>query len=162
MPGDFGGYTPGLLHRPHPALFRTGTHERFVANFFRLHLKDWKVSAQKRLEWHTTDASERLPLIIPEITCRTTSPGVCLSSNTKLTAQSLTKNRWGKVVFQRLPLDQLYAYQVAGHVPRRRTAPRLAFCFTLLYGRFSERVTLQDQQDLEDRVHRSHRLLAGN
>ena len=35
-------------------------YERFVANFYRIHLKGWEVSAQKRLDWHARE-HERAP-----------------------------------------------------------------------------------------------------
>src|SRR6185503_6384389 len=36
-------------------------YERFVANFYRMHLTGWDVSAQKRIDWHAQAANEHLP-----------------------------------------------------------------------------------------------------
>src|SRR5512143_1121531 len=42
-------------------------YERFVANFYRIQLKGWEVSAQKRLDWHARNTNERLPRMVPDL-----------------------------------------------------------------------------------------------
>src|SRR5215208_1557219 len=49
------------------ALVLHSIYERFVANFYRIHLTGWNVTAQKRLEWHAKEASERLPMMVPDL-----------------------------------------------------------------------------------------------
>ena len=46
---------PGL-HREALILYRI--YERFVANFYRLKLKGWEVTAQKRLDWHAEQSNQ--------------------------------------------------------------------------------------------------------
>ena len=147
MPGDSDGHSRSLvplIDRELLVLYQI--YERFVANFFRLHLKDWEVSAQKRLEWHAAEANERLPLMIPDIVMQERSTGRMIVLDTKFTAQSLAENQWGKAVFDSSHLYQLYAYlksqeQVSA---AHRTAEGILL-YPALQNRFSERVKLQDQ-----------------
>src|SRR5512138_3103675 len=85
-------------------------YERFVANFYRMHLKGWEVSAQKRLDWHARNPNERLPLMIPDLVLQETSSNRIMIIDTKFTAHSLVENQWGKPVFDSSHLYQLYAY----------------------------------------------------
>lgn len=85
-------------------------YERFVANFYRIHLKGWEVSAQKRLDWHARTSNERLPLMVPDLVLQETSSGRLMIIDTKFTVHSLVENQWGKSVFDSSHLYQLYAY----------------------------------------------------
>lgn len=121
-------------------------YERFVANFYRLHLRDWNVSAQKRLEWHAAEANDRLPLMIPDILLQEKSSGRMIVLDTKFTAESLIENRWGKAVFDSAHLYQLYAYLKSQEYlsQAHRTATGILL-YPAVKERFSERVKLQDQ-----------------
>jgi 5-methylcytosine-specific restriction enzyme subunit McrC len=85
-------------------------YERFVSNFYRLHLRGWEVSAQKRLEWHTPEASERLPLMVPDLILQERSSGKLIVLDTKFTVHSLVENQWGKPIYDSSHLYQIYAY----------------------------------------------------
>jgi 5-methylcytosine-specific restriction enzyme subunit McrC len=85
-------------------------YERFVANFYRIHLKGWEVSAQKRLDWHARNTNERLPSMVPDLVLQKRSSGRILIIDTKFTVHSLVDNRWGKPVFDSSHLYQVYAY----------------------------------------------------
>ena len=94
------------------ALVLHSIYERFVANFYRIHLAGWNVSAQKRLEWHAKESNERLPMMVPDLVLQETSQGYdrLMVLDTKFTAQSLVGNQWGKPIFDSSHLYQLYAY----------------------------------------------------
>jgi 5-methylcytosine-specific restriction enzyme subunit McrC len=124
-----------LLHR---------VYERFVANFYKMQLKDWDVSAQKRLDWHTQDANEHLPTMIPDLIFQQHETGRVLMMDTKFTASSLVENRWGKPIYDSSHLYQLYAYlrsqeQVSDEY---RTAQGILL-YPAVQSRLSERVELQ-------------------
>ena len=85
-------------------------YERFVANFYRIHLQGWEVSAQKRLDWHAPDTNEHLPSMIPDLILQEKASGKMIILDTKFTADSLIENQWGKPVYDSSHLYQLYAY----------------------------------------------------
>jgi 5-methylcytosine-specific restriction enzyme subunit McrC len=92
------------------ALVLHNIYERFVANFYRIHLTGWSVSAQKRLEWHAKEASEQLPVMVPDLVLQEESSDQIIILDTKFTAHSLIENQWGKPIFDSAHLYQLYAY----------------------------------------------------
>ncbi len=149
MPADSEGHTTGmvpLLDREQLVLFHI--YERFVANFYRIHLKDWEVSAQKRLEWHAAEANERLPLMIPDIVLqeKPAGSGRMIVLDTKFTAHSLAENRWGKAVFDSSHLYQLYAYlKSQEHLSEAHRTAVGILLYPAVRNKFSEKVRLQDQ-----------------
>jgi 5-methylcytosine-specific restriction enzyme subunit McrC len=92
------------------ALVLHNIYERFVANFYRIRLTGWNVSAQKRLEWHAKDASERLPRMVPDLILQEEASNQIIILDTKFTAHSLIENQWGKPIYDSSHLYQLYAY----------------------------------------------------
>ena len=92
------------------ALVLHNIYERFVANFYRIHLTGWNVTAQKRLEWHAKEASERLPMMIPDLVLQEEVSNQIIILDTKFTAHSLIENQWGKPIFDSAHLYQMYAY----------------------------------------------------
>src|ERR1041385_3739314 len=91
MPSDANGekVVPAL---DRDALVLYSIYERFVANFYPMHLKVWDVSAQKRLEWHTKEANERLPLMVPDLVLQEKLSGRIIILDTKFTAHSLIRS----------------------------------------------------------------------
>jgi 5-methylcytosine-specific restriction enzyme subunit McrC len=75
-----------------------------------MHLIGWEVSAQKRLDWHTPDANEHLPMMVPDLVLHEQDTGRVIMLDTKFTAGSLVENQWGKPVYDSSHLYQLYAY----------------------------------------------------
>ena len=114
MPGGLEGRaTVPALERE--ALILHQIYERFVANFYRLHLNDWEVSAQKRLDWHAKGRNEHLPLMIPDLVLQEKSSGRILLVDTKFTAQSLIENQWGKPIFDSSSLVSIIrVFEVTG------------------------------------------------
>ena len=147
MPGDSEGRLRALV----PVIDREllvlyNIYERFVANFYRLQLKDWEVRAQKRLEWHAAEANERLPLMIPDIVMQERSTQRMIVLDTKFTAQSLAENQWGKLIFDSAHLYQLYAYlKSQEHVSEAHRKAAGILLYPAVRNRFSERIKLQDQ-----------------
>jgi 5-methylcytosine-specific restriction enzyme subunit McrC len=147
MPADLEGHTTGivpLIERELLVLYRV--YERFVANFYRLHLRDWEVSAQKRLEWHAAESNDRLPLMIPDIILQEKSSGRMIVLDTKFTAQSLVENRWGKAAFDASHLYQLYTYlKSQEHVSEAHRKAVGILLYPAVHNSFSEKARLQDQ-----------------
>jgi 5-methylcytosine-specific restriction enzyme subunit McrC len=147
MPGDSEGRATALvplIDRELLVLYKV--YERFVANFYRLQLKGWDVSAQKRLEWHAAETNERLPLMIPDILLQEKSSGRMIVLDTKFTPHSLQQNQWGKLIFDSAHLYQLYAYlKSQEHLSETHRTAVGILLYPALQNRFSERVKLQDQ-----------------
>ena len=85
-------------------------YEKFVANFYRLNLTGWHVTAQKHLTWHEAFPNPLLPKMKPDLVLQEKSTGNVLVLDTKFTANSLIKNQWGKIEFDSSHLYQVYAY----------------------------------------------------
>jgi 5-methylcytosine-specific restriction enzyme subunit McrC len=147
MPGDIEGHATGLvplIDREQLVLYNV--YERFVANFYRLHLRDWEVTAQKRLEWHAPEANERLPRMIPDIVMQEASTGRMIVLDTKFTAHSLVENKWGKAIYDSSHLYQLYTYlKSQEHVSEAHRTAVGILLYPAVGNRFSERVRLRDQ-----------------
>jgi 5-methylcytosine-specific restriction enzyme subunit McrC len=133
---------------PHPGLKRDALilhriYERFVASFYRLHLKGWKVTAQKRLEWHAEETSEHLPSMVPDLVLE--SPGRMLLLDTKFTAGSLVENQWGKPVYDSSHLYQLYAYlRSQEHLSEKHRTASGILLYPAVQQRLSESIQLQE------------------
>jgi 5-methylcytosine-specific restriction enzyme subunit McrC len=120
-------------------------YERFVANFYRIHLAGWEVSAQKRLDWHARASSERLPLMVPDLVLQEKSSQRVIMIDTKFTAHSLVENRWGKPEFDSAHLYQLYAYlKSQEHLSQAHSQAAGILLYPALQARLSERIELQD------------------
>ena len=128
----------------HELLVLYKIYERFVANFYRIHLKGWEVNAQKRLDWHTGEANQHLPLMIPDLILQEESSGQMLVLDTKFTARSLVENQWGKPVYDSSHLYQVYAYlKSQEHVSEAHRAASGILLYPAVQHTFSERVKLQ-------------------
>jgi 5-methylcytosine-specific restriction enzyme subunit McrC len=144
MPGDSDrkALVPVLDHE---LLVLYKIYERFVANFYRFHLKDWDVNAQKRLDWHARENNEHLPLMIPDLILQENSSGRMLILDTKFTAQSLVENQWGKPIYDSLHLYQVYAYlKSQEHLSEAHRAAVGILLYPAVEQTFSEKVRLQD------------------
>ncbi len=127
------------------ALILYRIYERFVANFYRIHLTDWEVGAQRRLDWHAKERNEHLPVMIPDLFLQEKSSGQIIVLDTKFTAKSLTENQWGKPIFDSSHLYQLYAYlKSQEHVSvSHRTATGILL-YPAIRATLSEKVEFQD------------------
>lgn len=134
-----------LPHIDRDALLLHRIYERFVANFYRIHLKDWEVTPQKRLDWHAREASDRLPSMVPDLVFQNKTTGQILILDTKFTAESLVENRWGKPVYDSAHLYQLYAYlRSQEHLSAAHRTAGGILLYPAAHHKLTERIQLQD------------------
>jgi 5-methylcytosine-specific restriction enzyme subunit McrC len=127
------------------ALILHNVYERFVANFYRVHLKGWDVTAQKRLDWQAKERNEHLPIMVPDLVLQEKSSGQLIVLDTKFTARSLVENQWGKPVFDSSHLYQLYAYLSSQeHLSEQHRTATGILLYPAIQSRFSERIELRD------------------
>ena len=127
------------------ALVLHSIYERFVANFYRIHLMGWDVEAQKRLEWHANDRNERLPSMIPDLMLQEKSSNRLIILDTKFTAKSLVENQWGKPIFDSGHMYQLYAYlKSQEHVSTAHRNAAGILLYPAVGAKLSEQIELQD------------------
>lgn len=121
-------------------------YEKFVANFYRLQLSGWLVTAQKPLTWHETFPNPLLPKMKPDLVLQEKSTERMLVIDTKFTAKSLIENQWGKVEFDSSHLYQLYAYiKTQEHLSEKhRQANGILLYPSVNQKMLSETVQLQD------------------
>ncbi|MCI0552548.1 MAG: hypothetical protein L0287_16480 [Anaerolineae bacterium] len=144
MPTEWtGGHA--LLALDRDALVLHNIYERFVANFFRLHLNGWIVTPQKRLEWHEKNTNPYLPSMIPDLVLQEKSSNQLIILDTKFTAHSLVENQWGREIFDSSHLYQLYAYlKSQEHISEAHRQAIGILLYPVVHKRFSERIELQD------------------
>jgi 5-methylcytosine-specific restriction enzyme subunit McrC len=133
---------PGL---DRDALILYRIYERFVACFYRVKLKGWEVSAQKRLDWHADRSNDHLPAMVPDLILREQETGRTIILDTKFTAGSLVENQWGKPVYDSSHLYQMYAYlRSQEHLSQaHRNASGILLYPSAQYS-FSEAIQLQE------------------
>jgi len=68
--------------------------ERFVANFYKLHLPGWKVKAQTQLAWHADTTSSYMPVMSADVVLHEIATGRRVVLDTKYTPRSLVTNQW--------------------------------------------------------------------
>ncbi len=127
------------------ALILHSVYERFVANFYRVHLKGWEVTAQKRLEWNVKENNEHLPQMVPDLVLREKPSGKLIILDTKFTAHSLTENQWGKPIYDSTHLYQLYAYlRSQEHISQQHGTAMGILLYPAVNSRLSERIELPE------------------
>ena len=85
-------------------------YERFVANFYKLHLIEWTVTSQAQLSWHMPKTSNYMPSMSPDLILQHKITGRMVVLDTKFTPNSLILSRWDNYVFDSSHIYQLYAY----------------------------------------------------
>jgi 5-methylcytosine-specific restriction enzyme subunit McrC len=110
MPSDRPGPTalPALLHEEilHHRLF-----ERFVLNFYRLHLRDRFQASSEMLAWPDAFGCRFVPAMRTDITLRSRRPPPRrIVIETKFSAAALAASPFGEEAFKPANLYQLYAY----------------------------------------------------
>jgi len=127
------------------ALILHSIYERFVASFYRIHLKGWNVTPQKRLEWHEKYSNPYLPSMVPDLILQEKSTGQFIVLDTKFTANSLVENQWGKKIYDSSHLYQLYAYlKSQEHVSDTHRNAIGILLYPAVHQKFSEQIELQD------------------
>ena len=92
------------------ALTLSLVYESFVANFYRVHLKNWRVRAQVPLDWDASATSQYLPTMRADVVLENKSAGQITVIDTKFTAHSLQRSRFGKLRFASSHIYQMYSY----------------------------------------------------
>jgi len=129
----------------HDALILYNVYERFVANFYRIHLQGHTVKAQSRLSWHAKYDHPYLPSMQPDLIIQEDRSGDIIVLDTKFTAKSLLENEWGKEVFDSSHLYQLYAYLSSQkHVSGKHQKASGILLYPAVHYKLSERIELQD------------------
>lgn len=127
------------------ALILHNIYERFIANFYRLHLSSYTVKAQSCLSWNTRNENAYLPIMKPDLILQERRTGEMIVLDTKFTAKSLTENLWGKQLFESSHLYQMYAYL---HTQELLSIQHQKAKGILLYpavrGKLSERIEWED------------------
>jgi 5-methylcytosine-specific restriction enzyme subunit McrC len=120
-------------------------YERFVANFYRMHLPGSQVRAQSRLSWHAKYDNLYLPSMQPDLIIQDNRSGAIIVLDTKFTPKSLIDNQWGKEIYDPAHLYQLYAYLSSQrHVsPEHQNATGILL-YPSVHQHLSEKVELQD------------------
>jgi len=127
------------------ALVLYDIYERFVANFYRSHLKGYAVKAQSRLSWHAKTDNPYLPSMQPDLIIQNHHSNETIVLDTKFTARSLNENEWGKEVFDSSHLYQLYAYLSSQkHVSGEHQKVSGILLYPAVHHKISERIELQD------------------
>lgn len=120
-------------------------YEKFVANFYRIHLKEWTVKPQSRLSWHAIHDNPHLPSMQPDLILEDNQSGNIIILDTKFTANSLIDNQWKKPVFDSSHLYQLYAYlstqEQLSEIHRRASGILL---YPAISHELSEKIELKD------------------
>ena len=90
--------------------------ERFVANFYRLQLRDWNVLAQTTLRWNETGNEHvedvRLPIMRPDIVMNHNSTGEIVVIDTKWYSTVVSQS-YGDLTVHSSNLYQMYAYMAS-------------------------------------------------
>jgi len=129
----------------HQALVLHNIYERFVANFYRVHLKGYTVRAQSRLSWHAKYDNPYLPSMQPDLILHENHSGDIIVLDTKFTAKSLVENEWGKEIFDSSHLYQLYAYLSSQkYVSGEHQKASGILLYPAVHRKLSERIELQD------------------
>lgn len=84
--------------------------ERFVARFYQIHLKSWKVRSQAPLHWNDESTSAYLPAMRPDLVLEHKPTGKIIILDTKFTERILVRAPHDRTVFQSGHLYQIYAY----------------------------------------------------
>lgn len=126
------------------ALILHNIYERFVANFYRMHLKGFTVKAQSRLSWHAKADNPYLPYMQPDLILQENQTGKIIVLDTKFTAKSLLENEWGKEIFDSSHLYQLYTYLSSQqHLSSQHQKASGILLYPAVNKKLSERIELE-------------------
>jgi 5-methylcytosine-specific restriction enzyme subunit McrC len=136
-------------HHPLPTVDRQtlvlySIYERFVANFYRLHLHGYIVKAQSHLSWHTRQENTYLPIMKPDLMIQQEASGNIIVLDTKFTTKSLKENLWGKQLFDSAHLYQMYAYlNTQSHLSEQHQKAVGVLLYPAIHTQLSERIKLE-------------------
>lgn len=146
MPSDQAG-NHGVPVIEREALVLHRIFERFVAGFYRVHLKDWTVKPQSRLSWHAKQDNPYLPSMQPDLILEEHASGRILVVDTKFTAKNLIENQWGKQIYDSSHLYQMYAYlRSQEHISEHHSQATGILLYPAVDTRLSETIELETHQ----------------
>jgi 5-methylcytosine-specific restriction enzyme subunit McrC len=121
-------------------------YERFIACFYRTHLKDWEVTPQKNIKWHEKTMNNYLPSMRPDLVLEEKKTGRIIVLDTKFTPKNLITNQWGSKTFDSSHLYQLYAYlKTQEHLSKQTRCASGILLYPIVDKlRLSEKILLQD------------------
>jgi 5-methylcytosine-specific restriction enzyme subunit McrC len=120
-------------------------YEKFIANFYGHHLREWIVTPQKRLGWYEEDPNPHLPAMHPDLVLQEKSTGRIIMLDTKFTAQSLDAGRWGQPAFNSPHLYQIYTYlKSQEHMSEQFRCCTGILLYPTVHQNLSEAIRLQD------------------
>ncbi len=127
------------------ALILHNIYERFVANFYRIHLQGFTVKAQSRLSWHAKADNPYLPSMQPDLILQENQSGEIIVLDTKFTAKSLIENEWGKEIFDSSHLYQLHTYLSSQqHLSGQHQKASGILLYPAVNKKLSERIELEN------------------
>jgi len=109
MPSDTAGEM-NLLEIEREKLRMFNVFERFVANFYKYHLKDWEVTSKKVLTWHEMPKNNYMPNMQPDLFLKNKVNNRIIILDTKFTPHQTSKGQWNKESFRSGHFYQIYAY----------------------------------------------------
>ena len=104
------GESAGMKVRDKDSLLLHQVYERFVANFYKIHLTSWTVWPQTILSWHENVSNPKLPKMKPDVLLQERNTKRIIVLDTKFTPKSLINSQWGNLVYDSSHLYQMYAY----------------------------------------------------
>ena len=121
--------------------------ERFIANFYRFHLRQWEVSPQKIIKWHDKTSNPYMPIMQPDLFLENGLTGCTIVLDTKYTAHSIIENQWGKKLFDSSHLYQIYAYlKTQEHISNQHEQTIGILLYPAIKEELSEKIGLQKHQ----------------
>ena len=146
MPTETSGtYRLPGLDRDTLTLYRI--YERFIANFYKHHLRKWTVTSQMPLNWPLWKSSKYMPIMKPDLVLQQRQKGNMVVVDTKFTADSLIINRWGNYVFDSAHLYQIYAYlRSQEHISDSHRCASGMLLYPTVRENLSETIELQGHQ----------------
>lgn len=85
-------------------------YEKFIAEFYKYHLKQWNVRPKSIIYWPSVENSDFLPVMKPDVILEHKETKQIIILDTKFTIKSIVKGQWDNLIFNRDHLFQIYSY----------------------------------------------------
>lgn len=122
--------------------------EQFIAKFYKTHLSaEWDISSQRRIHWPTEKDSPYLPAMYLDLEMQHKHSHKLVVLDTKFTANILVTGRWGKPLFDRSHLFQIYAYlRSQAHCSENHRSATGILLYPTVHHRLSEAIPVQGHE----------------
>ena len=109
MPMEKGGdYSLPKINRDELTLY--DIYEKFVAEFYRSHLKEWEVRPQTVIHWPFEGETDYMPVMKPDLILEQKETGKIIILDTKFTRRIITKGQYDSTTFNSSHIYQIYSY----------------------------------------------------